>query len=68
VKWTWLLTGLSLIGVILNIRKLRACFYIWLFTNAAWMIVDFHKGLPAQGCLFAIYVILAIWGIVAWKK
>ncbi len=68
MKWTWILTVMSIIGVILNIRKLRICFYIWLFTNSAWMLIDFYKGIPAQGCLFAVYTGLAIWGIVAWSK
>lgn len=64
---TWLLTLLSLIGVILNIRKSHTCFYIWAFTNAMWAVVDFQKGVPAQGVLFTIYFGLAIWGIWEWR-
>ncbi len=33
----WIITILSIIGVILNIRKNRLCFRIWLITNACWM-------------------------------
>jgi len=65
---TWILTILSIIGVILNIKKKRICFYIWAVTNASWAIIDFSKGIPAQGCLFIIYFVLAIWGIIEWKK
>jgi len=64
----WLLTALSLIGVVLNIYKKKACFIIWAFTNFTWMIIDFAKGIPEQGVLFAIYFILAIWGLVKWNK
>jgi len=64
---TWLLTILSLVGVILNIHKRKECFYIWGVTNAGWAIYDFAIGAPAQGTLFAVYFALAIWGIVKWK-
>lgn len=66
--FTYILTGLALIGVVLNIKKKIACFYIWLFTNASWAVVDFYKDIPAQGFLFVIYTGLAVYGIVEWKK
>lgn len=65
---TSLLTVLSIIGVILNIRKMRICFYIWAFTNASWMVIDFYKEVYAQSALFFVYFVLAIWGIYKWRK
>lgn len=65
---TGLLTILALIGVVLNIKKNKACFYIWLVTNASWACIDFYKDIPAQGILFTIYTGLAVWGIFAWKE
>lgn len=62
------LTILAIIGVILNIKKNKACFYIWFFTNASWSIVDFYKGIPMQGLLFVVYTGLAVWGIVEWRN
>jgi len=64
----WILTILSLIGVVANIYKKQWCFIIWAFTNFAWMIIDFLNGLPEQSALFALYFILAIWGLYKWKK
>lgn len=64
---TWILTVLSLIGVILNIRKNHNCFYIWAVTNATWAFIDFSANIPAQGVLFTIYFLLALWGIWEWK-
>jgi nicotinamide riboside transporter PnuC len=64
---TVFLTLCALGGVILNIKKKKSCFYIWLFTNIAWAVVDFYKGVPAQGILFTIYAGLAVWGIFEWK-
>lgn len=64
---SWTLTILSLIGVILNIKKQKACFIIWAFTNFGWMVIDFKQGIPAQGMLFLIYTALAIWGFTQWR-
>lgn len=65
---TSILTLLALIGVVLNIKKKVLCFYIWLFTNASWAVVDFYKGIPMQGLLFTVYTFLAVYGIYEWRK
>jgi len=65
---TWLLTGLSIIGVILNIHKRREGFLVWMVTNTSWMIIDFAHGLPAQGALFGVYLVLSIVGWFKWGK
>jgi nicotinamide riboside transporter PnuC len=67
MTWTWLLTLLSVIGVILNIQKKRSSFYIWAGTNACWAVVDYAHGLYSQSALFAIYFCLSVWGIIAWR-
>jgi len=66
--FTAALTILALTGVVLNIKKKIACFYIWFFTNASWAVIDFYKGIPMQGILFTIYTVLAIYGIIEWRK
>ena len=64
----WLITILSLIGVVLNIYKRQECFIIWSVTNLAWMIYDWNKGLKEQAVLFGVYLILALWGLYTWQK
>jgi len=64
----WFLAAASLIGVVLNIRRKRVCFAVWLFTNAAWTAVDLWHGVWAQSVLQAVYFGLAVWGIIAWRK
>jgi len=68
IIFTWMLMIAALVGVILNIKKIRACFFIWAVTNFLWMMVDFYKQIYAQSALFFIYFLLAIWGIRAWEK
>jgi len=62
------LTLASLVGVVANIYQKQYCFIIWAFTNFTWMIVDWRAGLPEQSALFAIYFLLAIWGLYKWRK
>lgn len=65
---TWILTALSIYGVWLNINKRRSCFIVWACTNFNWMIIDYYHGLYAQSALFAVYFLLAVWGLVEWGK
>jgi hypothetical protein len=64
----WLVSAAALVGVVLNIKKRRLCFVVWFFTNSLWCIYDFTIGAYAQSALFFAYVLLAIWGIVEWRK
>ncbi len=64
---TWILTTASIAGVVLNIWKNEYCFLVWIFTNATWAVIDFKKRIPAQGILFTIYFMLAIWGFIQWR-
>ncbi len=65
---TWGLAGLSLVGVVLNIKKKTECFVIWLVTNASWTVYDFSIGAYAQSFLFSIYTVLAVYGLYEWRK
>jgi len=65
---TWILTCLSIVGVVLNIRKDRRGFVIWMFTNISWAVIDFRHGLYAQTVLFIVYFFLALWGWITWMK
>ena len=64
----WAITIMSLVGVVLNIKKRKECFYIWAVTNFAWMVYDFSIGAFAQSALFGVYFVLAIWGIIEWNS
>jgi nicotinamide riboside transporter PnuC len=64
----WIVTGASVVGTVLNIKKKRICFFIWFVTNSLWCIYDFAVGSYAQSALFLVYVVLAVWGIISWKR
>ena len=64
----WLVTAVSIVGVILNIYRVRACFWIWIMTNAVWCVYDCWLGAWPQAALFAVYFVLAVWGLLVWKR
>lgn len=68
MKWTWIVTVLSIIGVIANVKKKRWCFFIWVITNTTWMLVNIYMKLYSASFMFFIYLLLAIWGIISWGK
>lgn len=64
---SWLVACLSLLATVLNVRRIRACFFLWFVTNSFWAAHDFTHGLPSRGCLMTIYVALAVQGWLAWR-
>jgi len=66
--FSWAIAVLSFTGTVLNIQKRVECFYLWGFSNAAWVVIDFRSGLYAQALLFAIYLVLALYGLWSWSK
>ena len=66
--FTWQLTVVSIIGVVANIYHKRWCFFLWMYTNFAWAMVDLYYGIYAQSILFGVYFSLAIVGALKWGK
>ena len=66
--FTWIVTGIAVLGVILNIKKRVEGFHLWTLSNAAWIYIDHKAGLDAQAGMFVVYTGLSIWGIYEWRK
>lgn len=64
----YIITALSIIGTVGNSCKKVWGFYLWLCTNAFWCAFNVVHQSYAQAILYAVYFILAIVGIVKWKK
>ncbi len=68
----WILAGLSIFGVVLNVHKDPAGFLVWMFTNACWAVIDFTKafirsGVPVRCVLFLGLVGLDQLGKMNWS-
>jgi len=66
--FTWIITILAIIGVVLNIKQRVEVFYLWVGSNLAWVFIDYKAGLYAQAVLFMVYTGLSVWGIIEWRK
>lgn len=66
--FTWTATIIALAGTVLNCKKIKYCFYLWLVTNAMWFAWDLYSGLPSRAMLDAVQFALAAWGIYEWSK
>jgi nicotinamide riboside transporter PnuC len=66
--FTWIITILAIVGVVLNINKRVEGFYLWVGSNLAWGVIDYNAGLYAQAVLFIVYTGLSVWGIIEWRK
>ena len=64
----WATAIASIVAVVLNVRKNRACFAIWLGTNLSWSVIDFAHEIYGQAFLQAIYAGLSVWGLVEWRR
>lgn len=65
---SWITTAICLLGTILNVKKLNTCFYLWLLGNILWLCIDIHNGLWSRAILDIVQGVLAVWGIIEWRK
>lgn len=65
---SWVLSGLSIIGSILNAFGKIAGFYIWIIANTGWIVEESITHNWAQVPMWAVYNIISVIGIIIWKK
>ncbi len=65
---TWILASLSLAGTVLNIHKNKYCFALWSLTNTSWSLHNYLIKEYAQSALYAVYMVLAVWGLIKWRR
>ncbi|MEE0897546.1 MAG: nicotinamide mononucleotide transporter [Acutalibacteraceae bacterium] len=65
---SWITTAICLLGTILNVKKLNDCFYLWLIGNILWLCIDIYNGLWSRAILDIVQGVLAVWGIIEWRK
>ena len=69
---TWLFTILSVAGAACNAggsrRGLVIGYRLWVVANALWVGSFAWRGLWAEAALFAVYFVLAIYGLKKWSS
>jgi len=65
---SFFLSGLSIIGALLNAYNKLSGFYLWIIANAGWIIVCIYTGMYSQIPMWSVYFATSIIGIIQWKK
>ena len=66
--FSWAATIVALVGTVLNCKQVRACFYLWLVTNAMWFAWDVAHDLASRALLDVVQFVLAGYGIYEWRR
>ena len=61
-------TVIAIAGVVLNNRKMIACFYLWLVSNAISAYIHWDTGVMSLVLRDLVFLVLAFEGIVRWRK
>ncbi len=61
-------TALSIIGIWALAHKYLEQWFIWIAVDVVTCGLYFFKDIPFKACLYAIYVIIAVFGYLKWKK
>ena len=64
----WFLAGISLIGNLLNSRKIIYGFHIWMVVNVGFLVIDLNNGAIPRAVLDITQLMFNIYGIVQWRK
>jgi len=61
-------TALSVVGIWALARKYLEQWLIWIVIDIVSCALYFYKGIPFKASLYALYVVIAVFGYIRWKK
>lgn len=61
-------TSLSFVGIWALARKYLEQWLIWIVVDVVTCILYYYKDIPFKGSLYALYVVIAIFGYRKWRK
>lgn len=64
----YFVTAASIVGTVANSFQKRWCFYVWLCTNAFWCVFNAVNRSYAQAALYVFNFVMAILGLVKWRR
>lgn len=65
---SWILVAISLVGNVFVIKKNVIGQWMWAASNIGLICYNLHVGATAQVFLFSAYLLMCLWGILAWSK
>ena len=64
----WAVTVGAIVGVVLNNHRIRYCFVLWFFTNAATAGLHVNAGLWPLVARDVVFLVLAVHGWLKWSN
>ena len=61
-------TALSIVGIWALAHKYLEQWFIWIAVDVVTSVLYFYKDIPFKASLYALYVIIAIFGYIKWRK
>lgn len=61
-------TALSMVGIWALARKYLEQWLIWIVVDVVTCALYFYKNIPFKASLYALYVVIAVFGYINWKK
>ena len=61
-------TALSIVGIWALAHKYLEQWFIWIAVDVVTSVLYFYKNIPFKASLYALYVIIAIFGYLKWRK
>ncbi len=60
--------ALSFVGLWALARKYIEQWFVWIIVDAVSCYLYINKGIPFKAGLYGLYVVIAVWGYLKWKK
>lgn len=61
-------TAIAICGVVLNNRRRRSCFVLWLVSNSLTLAIHVAVGVWSLVARDAVFLLLAVEGLYRWRK
>ena len=61
-------TSLSIVGIWMLARKILEQWFVWIAVDVVTSVLYFYKDIPFKASLYALYVVIAIFGYRKWKR
>lgn len=64
----WILSGMTILGAILNSFKNRWGFIVWIIANVGWILFNIVTGTYSQIPVWIAMTVISIFGFARWSK
>ena len=61
-------TALSIVGIWALAHKYLEQWFIWIAVDVVTCVLYFYKDIPFKASLYALYVVIAVFGYMKWRK